>query len=185
MALLVALVTVSVAGCVADAPETEDAAPGGSSAPLRDDEVEAPGGGTIDDTVDAVEPGDTVEVSLDEAAELPSDVIVEITETRRETVSANTPGEIAGPAVIVGLRVVNDTASDLDLGSTVVSLVGADGTLGQPTTAGPADPFTSIVSAGNSAEATYVFTDAPSGVITLSVSYAGGAPIALFTGDVS
>jgi len=171
-----------LAGC-AGAPK----APGGSAPVVRHTAVPAPGGGSIHQTVPSAAPGSITRVSITKPAVLPSKVTISITSAKLATVKANTPGEVAGPAIEATVRIENGTSSSIDLGSTVVMLAEASGAPGQPTTSSPSKPFTQTLAPGNSVTAIYVFRVPKTGYnpVQITVSYAGGAPVALFTGTVS
>jgi hypothetical protein len=185
-ALVVALAGLS--GCAPSTVPVASSAPGGSSAKPHVSAVPAPGNGTIDQTVAPVDPATIAitKASLDQPAVLPSRVTIAVLSATSTTVSAHTPGEIAGPAIVALVKITNGTSASLDLGSTVVSLLDNSGNPGQATTAGPARPFSGSVAPGKSLEATYVF-GVPAGTnpVQISVAYAGGAPEALFTGNAS
>jgi hypothetical protein len=198
--VLVALVALaSLSGCspvepTAAAHATVPAVTPGAPAPgststaaPRTTSVPAPSKGSITSTVAPVASGPVTKVALAKPAVLPSKVTVTVVSATRDVVKATTPGEIAGPAVVAVIRISNGTSSSLDLGSSVVTLVDAKGAPGQATTSAPANPFTGTVAPGKSLEGVYVF-EVPStspNPFKISVSYAGGAPIALFAGTVS
>ena len=174
---------LGVAGC---APTTK-AAPGGSTAVARSTAVPAPSGGNISKTVAPEAPGSTTTAAIGKPAALPSKVSITVVSATSTTVKATTPGEIAGPAIVAKVSITNGTSAPIDLGSTVVTLTQTSGAPGQATSADPSRPFTATAAPGQTLTATYVFnvsaTDA--NPITISVSYAGGAPVALFTGNAS
>lgn len=176
-------VAFGLVGCATAAPK----APGGSSAIVRHTAVPAPSGGSINQTVPSATPGAVTSVSITKPAVLPSKVTISIVSAKFATVKATTPGEIAGPAIEATVLVHNGTSSTIDLGSTVVTLTEASGALGQPTTSSPAQPFTQSLAPGASMSGVYVFRVPKSGYnpVQITVSYAGGAPVALFTGTVS
>jgi len=180
----IALALVALTGCAETPPST---APGGISVEKHSTAVPAPDAGTINETVSPADPGAVTKVSLTQAAKLPSGVIISLVKVSASTVTAATPGEIAGPAVVVRVRVTNNTTSPIDLGSTVVALIDSAGNPGQSTTAGPSDTFTGSAVAGASLEGTYVFGVPKSALnpVQITVSYAGGAPVALFAGEIS
>ena len=169
------------------APGTQTPASSAEPSSVQSEPVPAPGGGNVNETIAPGEAGVSVTAALDTPAVLPSGITVSLSRVRRADVPANTPGEIAGPAVIADVRISNGSSSALDLGSAVVNLIDESGTPGRATTAGPADPFTDVLQPGGSLDGVYVF-GVPAGAISpiqISVSYAGGAPTALFSGDVS
>lgn len=149
--------------------------------------VPAPGGGSVTETVAPAEPGATTEAGIDEPADLPDGIRISVASAREIEVTAETPGEVAGPAVAVTLTVDNPTQKARDLSTAMVSLTGSGGTLGQPTTSDPYAPFAGVVPPGGSATGTYVFLlpieerDA----LSITVEYLAGAPIALFAGDIT
>jgi hypothetical protein len=179
---VVAALSVGLAGC-ANTPK----APGGSSAIVRHTAVPVPGGGTINQTVASATPGAVTRVAITKPAVLPTKVTISIVSAKLASVKANTPGEIAGPAIEATVLIENGTSGTIDLGSTVVYLEEGSGALGQPTTSSPAKPFTQSLAPGAAISGTYVFRVPKSGYnpVQISVSYAGGAPVALFTGNVS
>jgi uncharacterized protein YceK len=181
---------LGLSGCVSTATSTSaksTGAPGGIAATPHTNAVAAPGGGTIDQTVAPVDEGQVTKAAISQPAALPSKVTVSIVSAVVKSVKATTPGEIAGPAIVATVRIENNTPSAIDLGSTVVMVTDSAGNLGQATTAAPSNPFTGSVAQGKSLTAVYVFSVPTSGTksVQISVSYAGGAPVALFTGDVS
>jgi hypothetical protein len=185
------LATVGVIGvallCLVGCVQKSGSAPGGSSVVIRHTAVPAPSSGTINQAVPSATPGAVTHVAIDKPAVLPSKVTISIVSAKLSSVKANTPGEIAGPAIEAHVVIQNGTAQTIDLGSTVVTLVEGSGALGQPTTSSPASPYTQKLSPGDSMTGIYVFRVPKSGYnpVQISVSYAGGAPVALFTGNVS
>lgn len=142
----------------------------------------APGGGTTDDVVKTADPDPVVEVDVTDEADLGTGVTAAIESVKDITVDAKTPGEVAGPAVAIELRVSNEGKKPIDLASAMVSLTNSDELLGQPTTSDPYAPFSGQLEPGDSANATYVFLlpkDARSGLV-VSFQYVAGAPIVLF-----
>ncbi|HWH25860.1 MAG TPA: hypothetical protein VNT53_04365 [Pseudolysinimonas sp.] len=178
------VVAVAIAGCAPSAPKK---APGGSTAVTHSTPVPAPGGGSIEDVIPSAEPGGVTKAALGDPAKLPSKVTITVTSAKFVQVKAQTPGEIQGPAIAATVKVTNGTSATIDLGSTVVTLTDGSGGLGQPTTSEPSQPFTQEVAAGASLSGVYVFRVPATNYnpITISVSYAGGAPQALFTGSAS
>lgn len=185
---LIAIVAVltagaAVAGCAQNSPK----APGGSAAVTRSTPVPAPGGGSIYTAVPSATPGAVTHAAIGAPAVLPSKVTISILSAKLADVKATTPGEVQGPAIEATVQVQNGTAKPIDLGSTVVMLTESSGAPGQPTTSKPAQPFTQQLAPGASMSGVYVFRVPANGYnpIQISVSYAGGAPEALFSGSVS
>ena len=142
----------------------------------------APGGGTINDVVETAPASPTKEVGLDEKADVGAGVTAWIEKVRSISVTAKTPGEIAGPAVAVELSVHNGGDEPIDLSSAMVSLTSGDDLLGQPTTSDPYAPFSGSLDADETASATYVFLlpEESRSDISVSIQYVAGAPTALF-----
>lgn len=99
-------------------------------------------------------------------------------------VTAETPGEVTGPAVRMSVVVDNDSDAPLDVSSAVVTLAADGDDYGISTTAGDPSPLEGIVPAGGSASGTYVFMLDPAEgrEVTIHVTYAAGEPVAVFTG---
>ncbi len=98
------------------------------------------------------------------------------------------PGNIAGPALRVTVRVENGTAEPVALGGVAVNLAyGPDRTPASPLDDPSQHPFATMVEPGQSAEGVYVFTvpaDARDQV-HIEVGYEAGAPLLQFTGPVA
>lgn len=179
-----AILVLALTGCT---PTSAKTVPGGGSVAHRETAVPAPGDGTIQQTVAPQPAGAVTKVGFAEAAVLPNRVTISLLKVVRQKVAATSPGEIAGPAIIATVSITNNGSTALDLGSTVVALLDSEGNPGQSTTAGPADSFTHIADPGVTQQGVYVFGVPATGVnpITISVSCAGGAPVAVFAGSVS
>jgi len=106
---------------------------------------------------------------------------------RSQKVSALGPGEVAGSALVVTVRLVNRSSRAIDASSTVVTLLDSAGQVGIPTTASPAAPFRGRVAPGKSADGVYVFTvpNSKRNPINVFVSYSAGTPVARFVGDAA
>lgn len=182
VAPLVALAIVT-AGCTAAAPSaSESPAPAGTSTtdwtPPADTEAQGPTEG----------PALTEENgALDAPISLSTDMVVTIDKISTTTIKPETPGEYAGPAVVVTLTVANDSKRAQSVDSAVVSLVTDDGDIGVSTTAGPNEPLQGEVAAGAKTTGTYVFMLDPTQgrSVKISVNYAAGEPVATFAGQLS
>ncbi|MEV7631668.1 hypothetical protein AB0N64_04565 [Microbacterium sp. NPDC089318] len=103
--------------------------------------------------------GEPVEEDLDATASPAKGVTVEVTGIRAFTSSSEQPGELAGPALEVTLRVSNDSGSALDLAGSSVNLTyGTDDVpappLGDPISTG----LPGTIPAGESGEGEYSFS---------------------------
>lgn len=124
--------------------------------------------------------------SADDDVTFDTGVEVSLGELLTTSVEAETPGEISGSAVVVEVVVTNDSTEAVDLSSAIVSLKAGD-VLGIGTTAGSPSPFNGSVAPGESVTASYVFMLDPAKdrEVTVSVNYAAGEPVAVFTGRTS
>lgn len=149
--------------------------------------VPAPSGGTINQVIPAAAPGPVTQVGLDETADLPNEIAINIDQVEAIEATASTPGEIAGPAVAMHVSIRNGSSEAINVDSVMVALTDSANALGQPTTSAPYQPFAGELAAGASAQGVYVFlvpTDDRRGM-TLSVAYTAGQASAEFVGDVS
>lgn len=119
-----------------------------------------------------------------EGVALPTEVVVALTSISTTTLTAETPGEYSGPAVIVDVQVTNESDAPQPVGSATVSLSAEDGEIGVPTWAAPNEPLQGEVPAGATATGTYVFMLDPADdrSVTVRVNYSAGEPVATFTG---
>jgi hypothetical protein len=124
-------------------------------------------------------------VELDKPSADGAGVAVRITDVKAITAKAQLPGEVAGPAVALTLKVQNDSSGPVDLSSVVVTLLDADQAPGIEMTAKPSDPLSGTLRAGKSTTGVYVFTVDKSrrNPISVNVTLAGAAPVLLFKGD--
>ena len=174
-----AALVIALGGCTTAIVPTDSAQPPSESSSLEPSAEPSA-------TVAAQQPGIVVESGLGSTAVLPSDVKISIVDASLTEVTAGAPGDVTGPAIVATVQIENGTASSLDLGSTIVTMTDASGGLAQPNTAAPFDPFTAVVPAGGSLRGVYVFSVGAGLIdpVSISISYAGGAPSALFTGPV-
>ena len=181
--LLIASLAACTAGSPAGAPTSEPVA----TEKPRTTEVPAPDDTTIDDVIDEAPAGPVKDAELDDVVTLDSGVKVSVTEITGLTVEAETPGEVAGPAVAATIRFENESGHPLDLGGTMVTLVDAAGNVAAPTTSEPAAPTSGTLDDGGTAEGTYVFRmpEDTRNAVTLTVDYAAGAPVVVFHGSVT
>ncbi len=161
-------------------------APVGPTIPPGATSVPAPGAGTTpaaDGPTEAAALPTTTAQLGDEVA-FDTGIVVEIVSVEAITVTAETPGEISGSALRVSITARNESGQQQEVDSAVVSVIADDGELGIGTTAGSPSPLSGVVEPGGTASGTYVFMlDPASGRdVTVSVNYAAGQPLAVFTG---
>lgn len=173
----------SLAGCTVPDMASTPAA----TEPTRTTAVPAPDDTTIDDVIEEAPPAPVTDAELDDVVLLETGVRVSVVEISGITVEAETPGEIAGPAVAATVRFENGSGEPLDLGGTMVSLVDAAGNVAVPTTSAPAAPTSGTLDDGATAEGTYVFRmpEDTRSAVTLTVDYSAGAPVVVFHGSVT
>jgi hypothetical protein len=183
------LLALSLAGCIASgSDDSEGEQPAAvESTPPRATEVPAPGDTTIEDVIEDAPPAPVQDAELDDVVILDTGVGVEVVEITGITVEAETPGEVAGPAVAATIRFENESGEPLDLSGAMVSLVDAAGNVAVPTTSSPAAPAFGTFDDGEAAEGTYVFRipEDTRHEITLTVDYTAGAPVVVFHGSVA
>lgn len=126
----------------------------------------------------------TKKASAKKTVRLSDGVSVSLGTLRTIKIKPETPGEVAGSAVSVKISISNRGKTPIDLDSAVVSLVVDKGDLGIATTAGDPKPLQGDLRSGDRAHGVYVFMLDPAGdrTVKVSVNYAAGAPVALFSG---
>lgn len=112
--------------------------------------------------------------------------MIDIVEVSAITVTAETPGEVDGSAVRVTVSARNTSTESQPVDSALVTIVAGD-ELGIGTTAGSPSPLAGEIAPGDAATGTYIFMLDPAAdrEITVSVNYAAGEPVAVFTGKTS
>ncbi len=104
-----------------------------------------------------------------------------------EAVGGRIRGETSGPGVVITVRVHNDSDAPVDLDSVVVDLYAGDGQVGAAITGDPhSSPASGPLAPGAATTATYVrlLPDPTSEQVSITVSYAGQIPSAVFEGSV-
>jgi hypothetical protein len=126
------------------------------------------------------------EVPLDAPAAVGNGIVATVASIESFEGTADGPGNIAGPALRITVRIENGTAEDVSLDGVAVNLyTGDDRAPASPLEDPSRAPFTGTVEPGATAEAVYVFSVATDtrDVVTLEVGYQAGAPLLLFTGS--
>ncbi len=179
-----AATAILLTGCTAS-PSSDAArssvplpSPTGTWAPAAVDEGEGPR---------TPAPLPTESAALDQPIEFETGIAVSLTSVASTTVTASTPGEVSGEAVVVKLSVTNNSTAPIDLASAVVNLSAADGAYGVGTTAGDPRPLVGELAPDASSSGIYVFMLAPARgrEVIISVNYGAGEPLAVFTGETS
>ncbi|GAA1417353.1 hypothetical protein [Agrococcus citreus] len=162
-------------------PAAPEPAPSGSMVPPPGAAAEA-----TDGPLEAA-PLPSTAARLDEQVAFDTGMVVEVVSVEPIEVEAETPGEISGPAVVVTVAARNDSDAPRSVDSAVVMVATADGVPGVGTTAGDPSPFVGVIAPGATASARYVFMLDPAAgrEVTVTVNYAAGEPVAVFTGSPS
>jgi hypothetical protein len=126
-------------------------------------------------------------VGLDATAAAGTGVTARLTAIDSVQSKAGAPGQVAGPALRVTVRIKNGTNADFSLDGVAVNLsYGKDNTPGSPAEDSSSSPFTGTLPAGDEAEGVYVFSVPKDSrdVVTVEVGYQPGAPLMIFSGPV-
>ncbi|RFU22791.1 hypothetical protein D0Z06_02620 [Geodermatophilus marinus] len=124
-------------------------------------------------------------VPLDGTAEVEDRVAATVTAVEAVEGTGTGPGNVAGPALRVTVRVENRSTEPVDLDGAVVTLTSGVDQAPAPTLGDPsAAPLTGTVGPGEAADGVYVFTLAEDArdLVTVSVGHEPGAPYMVFSG---
>lgn len=149
--------------------------------------VPPPQPGDINQTVAAVPVTTLPAAAVAETAEVGSGVLVEVVDVKPVTGTGRGPGEVGGPAAAVTVKITNSSPAVVALSQLEVTAQDSAGTPAGPLSGDPAAPMSGELAAGASGSGVYVFSLGAShqNPLMLSISYAAGAPVALYTADVS
>ena len=190
-AVVIALVVVLILVFTGDDDPDESGAAASTTSVATDTSVPAPlptptpTGPT--EVVDQPPPA-LPEVPLDGQAAVGNGIVATLPTIEAIQGSATGPGNIAGPALRITVRIQNGTADAVSLEGVAVNMYyGADKTPASPLDDPSRRPFGGMLAAGDSADGIYVFSvpaDARD-TVTVEVGYQAGAPLLLFTGPVA
>lgn len=208
LAGLLAGVVVLVGGC-SDPTPAEVPAPPASSAPApapsaSDPATADPGASPSTDPAEpaaptdpsptesepGVDPSRPVETAppkkLDEPART-AGARVSVVSVRAATIRAKTPGDRAGPGVLVRLKLENTTGRTLDTSFTQVGVIGEAGAAATLVDGPPTEALDASVRSGRTVQGTYAFVleGAADGPVTVSVYVTSGQPVVTFRGRPS
>ncbi|MBO9625099.1 MAG: hypothetical protein J7484_01840 [Microbacterium sp.] len=163
---------------------------GGASATASPSEILPPGNevsAAPGDGPTTAAPLPTQQAPLGETVTFDTGISVAVASLTAVEVEAQTPGEVSGPAVVATVTVTNGSHGAQNLDSAVVMLAADSGDPGIGTTAGEPEPFGGSLEPGATATGRYVFMLDPAAgrAVSVSLNYAAGAPVAVFTGKVS
>lgn len=192
LAAAVVIVLVVILLLVRAADDTEPAAQSGTSSSTATSSATPSAGLTAFEPppgpTDANEPPPSLPpVALDARGEVGNGVVATLPSIDEIEGEAQGPGNIAGPAIRVTVRIENGTAEPVSLDGVAVNMyTGAELTPASPLDDPSRREFAGTVPPGQSAEGVYVFSvpaDARDSV-TVEVGYVAGAPLLIFTGPV-
>jgi hypothetical protein len=194
-AVAVALVVLVLIGALAFGDRTSDTPVGGGSstrtsvAPSVTPSAAPP---VTPETAEATpgadgQPPELPAVALDGRAEAGNGVVARLASIEEIQGTGTGPGNIAGPALRVTVRLDNGTAEVMALDSVAVNVYyGAERTPASPLDDPSSAPFQGSLAPGKSADGVYVVR-VPEGArrnVTVEVGYQAGAPLLIFSGPV-
>jgi hypothetical protein len=152
-----------------------------------------PDGGDTDDAGSGLEevpetegPGLADPVTLDAPADFGDGVVVRLSGIRATQVEGRMPGEFSGPGIDVTVEMTNRSDRTIDVGNVTVALIDGGGDLAIPIQDPQRPELRGSLAPGESRTGTYLFYLPPedrSGA-TVTISYAAGAPVVQFIGDL-
>ncbi|MHA3723937.1 hypothetical protein ACXR2T_08670 [Leucobacter sp. HY1910] len=179
----VVAVGIIVWGIIVNLPNSSEAGPGAvpTATPVEDLPVPDPGKTT---PIEKSKP--PVSVKLTERAEPLTGVFVEVVSVESVTAGRAIPGEPTGPAVMVEVRLVNESSKPVDAAGASISLTynGEDQTPAVALTSDIATNWPAEVPAGESASSVFVFSlpDVVRGDIRVIVDLLAMGPDVVFEG---
>lgn len=204
LALVVLMVVTAVLLRSSDDDDARRAADGPAAPTATPEESAVPSGEPSAEPTDAgdlgaipAEPAGEVEstdelppamppVALDAGADLGGGLVVAIADVESIQGTARGPGNVAGPALRVRVRITNGTQEPVSVDAVAVNLYsGPDDDPASPLDDPSQRPFRGSVPAGDRAEGTYVFSIPVEARdrVTVEVGPAPGAPRLIFTGS--
>ncbi len=125
-------------------------------------------------------------VALTEEAAVGDGVTATVEDLEAIEAGSQGPGQVAGPAVRVTVRITNGTDAPVSLDAVAVDLShGPDAVPASPLDDPTSAPFTGTAGPGADATGVYVFSvsEGQRDALTLAVGYQAGAPYLVFTGS--
>ena len=122
------------------------------------------------------------EVAPDGQADFGGEVSARIVSLTPYAATASQAGEVSGPAVLVELELLNESADSMPLDPvTVNAYYGADRIPASPVTSDPASaPFTGTLESGATARGSYVFSVVENEPVTITVSKDAASGLVVF-----
>lgn len=158
-------------------PTTQGSVPSASIPPATTSGTPTP--------VESASPQPTVTASIDEPVDTGSGVTARLSRIRSVKGEAQGPGEVAGPALRVTVKVTNGSKQEIDLSAVVVNLYyGKDATPASQLSGPKPAPFTGSLAAGASTSGSYIF-GVPANQrkqVRVEFRYSTDASVAIFEG---
>lgn len=174
-----ALYNGGVASSIAPPGSPTTQAPVSTSGPV-------PISGDISDVVPERTINTKAPVALNARANFGGDVSARLVGVKAVDAKAQRPGEVAGPAVVVTVEVLNASSDPIGLDAITVTLNDSADNPGSPLSSDPAKPLEGVLMPGQKKSGTYVFTvpERERGKLAIGVSYSTDAPTVQFTGSL-
>lgn len=125
-------------------------------------------------------------VGLDEAAEFGDGVVARLTSITSTELTAQVPGEISGPGVVIAVEITNGSDSEIDLDPLSVNLFDLSDAPLLPISTDPADPLSGGLAPGDTRTGRYVFTVPADDRddVRLTLKYSADTPAVVLTGSL-
>lgn len=193
IAAVAALVAATAVGCSADAgqqPQVGESASTSSatSAPnptkAATKPVQPPTKGNTTETVPAGSQKSSKPVDLDKPS-TSGDVVGTVTSLKAVKAKAQLPGEVAGPGLLVSVRLRNESKKPIQLDTVLVTLYDSSKAPGGEMTSAPNKPMKGTLQPGKSAEGDYLFTVPTKrrSPVVVNITLPTGTPVMVFRGD--
>lgn len=174
-------------GAPSSAPGTPSPKATSTLPPPASTPVPPPVPGKVSSTVPGRKVVKRKSVPLKGRGEAADQVVVTLPSVKSVKATAQGPGEVAGPALAVTVKVDNKTGAAVDLVAAVVTLTASDRTPGSIMSSSPARQLPASVAKGKTATGVYVFT-LPKGKrdpVTVEVQTSGASPVIVFKGQAA
>jgi hypothetical protein len=184
----VALVTATAAGCSGDDGAATELPDGGQPTATSPPPTRTPVPAPSKDNTKATKPNDAQASKSPVALDKPTrsgGVVAEVTKIKAVSAKAQLPGEVAGPGLLLTVRLQNKSEDDLDLDVVLVTVYDStDAPAGEMTMA-PNNPMQGSLAPGETASGNYLFTISRSrrSPIVVNVTLPKKTPVMVFRGD--
>ncbi len=157
--------------------------------PVRvpDSIMPSPTGSGIAEVVKAVPQETLVPVPISAPVRVTNAFTVKVVAMERVNAQARRPGEIGGRALAVRIGITNTGPGPVDLGDVSVNVRDAAGVMSAPLSSAPAAPLDGALESRGNADGVYLFDfgEGRAEPVTVEISAAVGAPVAVFVGPTT